>query len=364
MKPVHIDKDKYSTIESPNLRNNYQMDLLDMSNYSKWNKGYKWLMNTIDVYSRYVYSIPLKSKDNDDVLSAFQTTIKVMGKPKNLNTDLESSVMSNQFQKYLNDNKIVHHKIDPSRKRNNGIIERYNRTIREKVVKYMESRDTKMWIDVIDKLTKNYNSSVHRTIREKPIDVWNKTDKPDSDRKEWSRDDLKNGDKVRILKTYNAFTKKSVSNDWTKQVYTVIGKDRKRFIVRNDNDHTDIKYKMGYEIQKLSGKIDEYQGKKDNHAKEFKEEMKTKKTIRRVNKEGIKPNFSNEKAQLRPTKRKLKPGEYEIEKIIDGKRGFWLIKWKGYDGDEATWESKKSIKNQLGEELNKQLIDAYNIMKK
>src|SRR5689334_7452805 len=39
-----------------------QIDLMDMSNYSRLNKGIKYLMCIIDVYSRYAFVYPLKNK--------------------------------------------------------------------------------------------------------------------------------------------------------------------------------------------------------------------------------------------------------------------------------------------------------------
>jgi hypothetical protein len=51
-KQVQVRKKNFEKIVSPSKQNNFQMDLLDMSKYSKFNKGYNWLMNTVDVYSR------------------------------------------------------------------------------------------------------------------------------------------------------------------------------------------------------------------------------------------------------------------------------------------------------------------------
>ena len=59
-KVVAIRKDKFQHIILPSVGHQYGWDLLDMSKYSQWNKGYKWLMNTIDIHSRYLYSVPLK----------------------------------------------------------------------------------------------------------------------------------------------------------------------------------------------------------------------------------------------------------------------------------------------------------------
>ena len=77
----------YFTIVSPSVRNNYQIDLLDLTKMRRWNKGYGWLLVCIDVYSRYVVVIPMKSKNESNVISAYKLIIKKMGTPKNLNTE-------------------------------------------------------------------------------------------------------------------------------------------------------------------------------------------------------------------------------------------------------------------------------------
>src|SRR4051794_30945220 len=44
-----------------------QLDLMDVSKFYKWNKPTKFLLNVVDVYSRYAWSYPLKSKDGKPI---------------------------------------------------------------------------------------------------------------------------------------------------------------------------------------------------------------------------------------------------------------------------------------------------------
>ena len=37
-------------------------DLVDMSQYAKMNRGYKYIFTNIDVFSKYAYAYPLKTK--------------------------------------------------------------------------------------------------------------------------------------------------------------------------------------------------------------------------------------------------------------------------------------------------------------
>lgn len=46
-------------------------DLLDMKKFSKENKGYMYILNIIDTFSKFVWSVPIKNKDGITVSKAF-----------------------------------------------------------------------------------------------------------------------------------------------------------------------------------------------------------------------------------------------------------------------------------------------------
>ena len=54
-----------------------------------------------------------------------------------------------------------------------GIINRFHRTLKEKILKYFISSGTTRWIDVIDKIIKNYNNTENRTIKCTPTEATN-----------------------------------------------------------------------------------------------------------------------------------------------------------------------------------------------
>jgi len=56
-------------------------DLVDMQEWASENKGYKYMLNIIDVFSKYAWSFPIKDKRGKTVLDAFKQTEK---KPKHL----------------------------------------------------------------------------------------------------------------------------------------------------------------------------------------------------------------------------------------------------------------------------------------
>ena len=54
----------------------YSTDLVDMTQYSKLNKGYKYIFPNIDVFSKIAYAFPLKSKKIQDINPCFEKIFK------------------------------------------------------------------------------------------------------------------------------------------------------------------------------------------------------------------------------------------------------------------------------------------------
>ena len=299
-------KDWY-TILSPAIKNNYQMDLLDIHQNQRWNRGYRWMMVCIDVYSRYMMVVPMKRKTVGEVLRAYKEITRKMGIPKNLNTDLESAVMGGKFQALLKQQGTSHWANDPEAKRNNSIVERVNRTLREYLRAYFKAYKTKNWIDVIARIVKRYNSDRHRMIRAKPIDIWNNRAKPNQtiNRPVF---DIDIGDQVRYLKAYPQFTKISNQKVWSKNVYTVIGKEGKRFKLLKNSDNTTVLWKVPNDLQKVRGAVERFVPPADV-PEVPKEEVVSERALRRkrrvLAKEGISEEAIIEGPRLR--KRKAKP---------------------------------------------------------
>ena len=65
---VHHKKEYLRTFVG-HLAEQIQIDLIDMRKYSKHNEGYNWIVVMIDIFSRYAFTIAVKSKSGKDVLN-------------------------------------------------------------------------------------------------------------------------------------------------------------------------------------------------------------------------------------------------------------------------------------------------------
>ena len=51
-------------------------DLVEMQQFSKWNKGYTYFLMVLDLFSKYGWIVPLKDKKGETVTEAFKTISK------------------------------------------------------------------------------------------------------------------------------------------------------------------------------------------------------------------------------------------------------------------------------------------------
>ena len=100
------------------------------------------------------------------------------------------------------------------------VAERFIRTLKSKIDKYMTSISKNVYIDKLDDIVDEYNNTYHTTIKMKPIDVkdntYFNTDKETNDKDP----KFKVGDSVRISKYKNIFTN-SYTPNWSEEVFVI-----------------------------------------------------------------------------------------------------------------------------------------------
>ena len=102
------------------------------------------------------------------------------------------------------------------------VAERFIRTLKTKIYKYMTSISKNVYIDKLDDIVNEYNNIYHRTIKMKPVDVKDNTyiDSMELSRSNDKDPKFKVGDSVRINKYKNILTKRYTSN-WSEKVFMI-----------------------------------------------------------------------------------------------------------------------------------------------
>ena len=160
---------KRSRVIVPGIDDQSQADLVDLQNLNRYNKGYKYLLTCIDIFSKYAWVLPLKSKQVQELVKAFQKILSTGCKPTKLQTDQGTEFLDRLFQTYLHDNNIDFFTVNSGLKA--SVVERFNRTIKNKMYKYFTAKGTLICINVLPQLVSSYNNTYHRSIKLKPSEV-------------------------------------------------------------------------------------------------------------------------------------------------------------------------------------------------
>ena len=206
----------------------YQGDLIEMVPYSKVNKGFKYILNVINCFTKMGYARPLKTKSAKDVTVAMEDILKEIGTPvKNFQSDDGKEFFNILFKDLMNKYNINHYSTYSDLKA--SIVERFNRTLKSRMYKTFSLRGTYVWHDIIQDLIRNYNTSFHRTIGTKPLLVNKGNEKVILSRirrNTMPKVDFKPGkpfklnDSVRISKHKHIF-KKGYLPAWSNEVFTI-----------------------------------------------------------------------------------------------------------------------------------------------
>ena len=212
-------------VRGPNFQ--YQADLMDYQPLAKENNGNRYLLTVIDCFSRFASIIPVKNKTATVVANGLKKAFKFMGHPQKLQTDLGKEFYNSVVKQFLEENKIHHFSTDQELKAQ--ICERFNRTVREKLKKYMTAKKSLRYIDALPGLIQNYNSAPHSSLggTYAPKDV-NKNNKSvvfknlygDYLREKSRRHKYNEGDTVRLA-TYSGTIGRKDRSNFTDEVFTI-----------------------------------------------------------------------------------------------------------------------------------------------
>ena len=208
-----------------NIDSQWQADLADMQQISKYNKGYKYMLTVIDILSRSAWARPMKSKFGHEVAEAFDSILSEGRIPERIQTDQGKEFENVHVSRLMDQYHIEMFSVKSAYKA--AMVERFNRTIKTKLWRYFTARNTYKWIDVLPSFMEGYNNSYHRSIKMKPADV-----NPENAMEVWLRlygslprhvradDKISVGDRVRISKVKSIFEKGYLPN-WSEEEFFV-----------------------------------------------------------------------------------------------------------------------------------------------
>jgi hypothetical protein len=282
-----------------------QADLVDVGSHSRLNRGVKFLLTIVDAFSRRAWVEPLPSKRGVDVARALEKALEgerfeklQTDKGKEFdNVSVAAWLKRRGAERFTTENDDI----------KASIVERFNKTLRQKLHTYMTLRPDDGYLEVLPDIVDAYNRTPHGATRLAPVavneknaeEVYNRLfEEGGSGRRSGSRPvnrspSLYAGDHVRISKTRRAFTRGYTPN-WTREIFVV----RRRL---------DWVRPTVYEIDDLAG-------------------------------ERVAGTFYERELQ-----RVEKPTEFRIERVLrtrgSGARRESFVKWEGYPDSFNSWVS-------------------------
>ena len=295
----------HNSYTSNNIDDTWEMDLADLSSISKYNDKYKYLLNVIDIFSRFAWSVPLKDKTASSITAALKSLFQNR-KPISIQSDKGTEFVNSTVQRYLKNQGVDFHTThNPDIK--GAIIERFNRTLKSKMYRYFTGNNTYRYLDVIADLLTSYNNSVHSSIGIPPskvnpsniYSVWQRLNARRSKIPQ-GRVKFKVGDLVRITKEKVKFAK-GYEQTFSTEIFKVVKA-----------------------IQRVPQPVYELSDLQDRPI------------------EGQFYNYELVKVTVSPE------SEFQIDKIVRTRKMHGikqhLIKWRGYDETFNSWVDASEIK--------------------
>lgn len=274
----------------------FQADLVEMIPYAKENRNFKYILTVIDVFSKYAWAFPIKTKSAAETTSAMEKILKSGAVPKNIQTDMGKEFFNDKFKKLTKLYQINHYSTYSTKKA--AIVERFNRTLKSKMWKMFSFNGSYQWVNMLKKLLDEYNNTVHRTTKMKPAEV-NRSNEKDLLQTVYAnkivirhRPKFKVGDYVRISKYKTIFSKGYTAN-WTTEIFRVrrvLYTDPFTYLLEDEHKN------------EVAGGFYEYEIQKTKY-----------------------------------------PNVFRVEKILRKKGDKVYVKWLGFDHSHNSWVNKENV---------------------
>lgn len=207
------------------IEDTLQADLVEMIPYASKNKSMKYILTVINIFSKKAYARALKNKSASEVTKAMKSVLDSLNHSiRKLHVDEGKEFYNSSMKNMLHQRNISMYSTFGTKKA--AIVERFNRTLKNRMWKQFSLRGSHKWIDILQPLVSDYNNTKHRTIKMKPNEVTADDEQfllntvyklPSAT---LSKTKFKIGDFVRISK-YKHIFEKGYTPNWTTEVFTI-----------------------------------------------------------------------------------------------------------------------------------------------
>ena len=144
---------EYLRFIAPHPHHTLQADLMGIGALSGANDGTKFILTSVDAFTGRAMATPLKSKQGAEVVRALE--LMVSSGYLYLHTDKGTEFYNRNVATMLRRKGVAHYSTENENIKA-GMVERFNRTLREVMSRLMEHRDSNRYVDVLDELVDGY----------------------------------------------------------------------------------------------------------------------------------------------------------------------------------------------------------------
>jgi hypothetical protein len=164
---------------------------MDMSKLSRYNKGYKWILSVVDLFTKKAWVIPLKDKTAANVWTGLKSLLDSLPEKPHIVQSDNGGEFKGPVSEGLESMGVKQIFSSAYHPQSQGAVEAFNGTFKRLLRRYFAENENKNWVDELDSIMTNYNNSIHSTTKHKPNEVIDAYENKDSDDNEKSRDKLR-----------------------------------------------------------------------------------------------------------------------------------------------------------------------------
>ena len=359
-----------------------QGDLVDYQPYAKQNGGMRFMLIVCDVFTRQAFAEAIKNKKPETVAAAMNRIMKSENvHPLIFTTDNGNEFMGKPFQLLLDKNNVRHDPNEVGDHRALGVIDRFTKTIKNMIRKWMTHKNSVKWTTVYKKFVDKYNDTPHEGLlgiapedAELPeytpgVSLLNQ-EKAKITTNVQKKRKLVVGDKVRVRLKKTLFTKgfEKKFSDRTFTIRSVSG------VIATLSDGRDFNFKhlKKVDVDDATDVVDEVKRVKKDHqvtqtlkseglsssnifegkrTRATKEEPVLRMSTRSQSKPKPEPK-PKPKPKPKPQKKTQEEEKFIVEKFLKRKKIknklHFFVKWKGYPASQSTWEPRSQLIEDLG----------------
>ena len=205
----------------------WDVDLADMTDIAVHNDGHKYFLLVIDVFSRYVWIRPIKTKHASVIIRALESVLTEGRRPRVMRSDGGREFQNKQVKQFLEDRDIGLFSTYNETQAN--YAERAIKTVKNKLYRYLINKNTLRYIDILQDMANSYNRTKHTSLGRSPAEVNEENEsevrleqylrrRPSKKRKQHFRFDL--GDRVRVSYRRQPFDRE-YGMRWSGEIFSV-----------------------------------------------------------------------------------------------------------------------------------------------